>query len=129
MPKKSSAQLNRDIAESLGKAKPSHPQRARTLLPADWPDVGRRIVLDAARWYYQQVNEPFAVPDVLVDQAVEEVLKDLEREDRAGGERARQINDARSSWVSRYESGELDAEIKDAIQAWSRSVRRGALKM
>jgi len=129
MAKKSPAQLDRDIAESLGKSKPKHPQRARTLLPADWPDVGRRFVLDAARWYYQEMHKEWPVSDVLMDQALEDVLKNLEREERAGGERARQLNNARPSWVSRYEDGALDDEIKEAISAWNASVGRGALKM
>jgi hypothetical protein len=124
MPKKTAAQLNRDIAESLGASTPKHPQRGRTLLPADWPDVGRRRVLDAARWYYQEMHKDWPVPDVLMDQALEDVQKDLEREDRSG-----QLDDARPSWYRRYESGELDDEIKSAISAWNASVGRGALKM
>jgi hypothetical protein len=121
MTKKSPAQLNREIAAVLGKSKPKAPKRSRALLPADWPDVGRRIVLEATRWYYQEMNKEWPVSDVLQERAVEDVNKDLEREDRAG-----QLADARASWYARYESGKLDDEIKRAIVAWSAGVKHGA---
>jgi hypothetical protein len=125
MTKKSPAQLNREIAEALGKSKPKAPKRSRHLLPADWPDVGRRIVLDAARWYYQEMNKEWPVADVLLESAVEDVGKNLEREDRDRAGRL-QIEDVRPSWYARYEAGKLDDEIKRAIVAWSAGVKHGA---
>ena len=127
MTKKSPAQLNREIAEALGKSKPKAPKRSRSraLLPADWPDVGRRIVLDAARWYYQEMNKEWPVSDVLLESAVQDVGNNLEREDRDRAGRL-QIEDVRPSWYARYESGKLDDEIKRAIVAWSAGVKHGA---
>lgn len=96
----------------------------RRLLRADWPEVARRHVLESARWYHHESHEPWAVSDVLLDQAIEYTREALEREDRAG-----QLEDAKPSWYRRYESSEFDAEIRKAILAWSSAVARGSPRM
>lgn len=113
MPRKTSAQLAREIKAAL----------TRPLLPRDWPDFARRVVLDAARWYDKEVHGEWAVPDVLLDEAVTDVGQHLERLER---ERGLDFDDASETWINRYESGKLDDEMKAAISAWSSARDRSA---
>jgi hypothetical protein len=83
-----------------------------------WPPIVRDIVLDAARYYYQQMNEPFPVPDVLMERAVEEVNSAIDK-------RQREIyEEASDRWVTRWEDGKLDPEIKKVIEATYSKLRR-----
>jgi hypothetical protein len=87
-------------------------------LPKSWPPIARRILLDAARYYYQQMSEPFPVSDVAMDNAIEWANRELDARDREVRE------EAGSRWINRWESGQLDAEMKKAITATYGQLRR-----
>jgi hypothetical protein len=87
-------------------------------LPKSWPPIGRHIVLDAARFFYREMNEPFPVYDVNMDRAIEWANRELETRQREVRE------EASPRWIDRWESGELDAEMKKAIDAFYGSLRR-----
>jgi len=87
-------------------------------LPKSWPPTARRILLDAAQFFYRQMNEPFAVYDVHMDEAVEWANKELEV-------RQREIyEEASPRWIDKWESGKLDAEMKKAIDETYGRLRR-----
>jgi hypothetical protein len=87
-------------------------------LPKSWPPTARRILLDAARYYYREMNEPFPVPDVIMEQAIEWANKELD-------DRRREIvEEATSRWVDRWDHGLLDAEMKKVIDATYGRLRR-----
>ncbi len=87
-------------------------------LPKSWPSTARHILLDAARYFYREMNEPFPVYDVNMERAVEYANRELER-------RQREIyEEASPRWIDRWESGQLDAEMKKAIDATYGSLRR-----
>ena len=84
-----------------------------------WPPIARDILLDAARYYYSAMNEPFPVPNVAMEHAIEYANRELER-------RQREIyEEATSRWIHRWESGQLDAEMKLAIDEMYGRLRRG----
>ena len=83
---------------------------ASAKLPKSWPEAVQRIVLDGARWYYQQMNEPWPVPDVIMDQAIEHAVREIETQQRYIYE------EASSQWIKRWESGQFEADMKKAIE-------------
>lgn len=87
-------------------------------LPKSWPEAARRVVLDAARYYYQMMNEPHPVPDVAMDRAIEWANRGLEERDREIRE------EAGSRWINRWESGKIDDEMRKAIGATYDQLRR-----
>lgn len=87
-------------------------------LPKSWPPRVRDAVLDAARYYYQQMNEPFAVPDVEMDRAVELASREI-------ADRQSEIyEDASNRWIHRWESGAFETDIKKAIEQIYGRLRR-----
>jgi hypothetical protein len=95
---KSRTQLNREIVEAL----------SRPLLKDDWPSAARRYVREAADWYAIDEN---------LDEAVNSVIRKLERDQAGGvGDFTRESQPIKDSWYDRFESGEIDAEIRAAIQ-------------
>jgi hypothetical protein len=38
-----------------------------TTLPKSWPPIARQILLDAARYFYREMNEQFPVYDVNIE--------------------------------------------------------------
>jgi len=89
-----------------------------TKLPKSWPKAARRILLDAARFFYRDMNEPFAVYDVHMDEAIEWANKELD------ARRREIVEEATSRWVDRWDHGLLDAEMKKAIDATYERLRR-----
>lgn len=88
-------------------------------LLASWPPIAREAVLDAARYYYQLMSEPFPVPDVAMDQAVEWASREIV-------DRWRDLEDeATERWIDRWESGQLDAPMRQAIEKTYGKLRRG----
>lgn len=87
-------------------------------LPKSWPATARDIVLDAARFFYRQMNEPFAVYDVHMDEALEYVNREIDKQRRYIYE------EASDRWINRWESGQTDAEVKKAIDATYGKLRR-----
>lgn len=83
---------------------------AATALPKSWPPIARDIVLDAARYYYRQMKEPWPVADVAMDSAIEWANQELARREKEIYE------EASSRWINRWEKGALDAEMKRAIE-------------
>lgn len=79
-------------------------------LPKSWPPIARDILVDAARHYYRDMKEPFAVPDVVMEQAIERANREFERRERELRE------EASDRWIDRWESGKLDAEMAHAIR-------------
>ena len=86
--------------------------------PKSWPPVVRRIVLDAARYYYQQMSEQFPVPDVAMDKAVDWVNRELDARQSEVRE------EASSRWINRWESGQFDEDMRRAIEATYDQLRR-----
>ena len=87
-------------------------------LPKSWPPIAQRIVLDAARYYYQEMNEPFPVPDVAMEHAIEYANRELERRDREVRE------EASDRWIDKWERGSLDADLKKVIDETYGRLRR-----
>lgn len=87
-------------------------------LPKSWPPIARRVLLDAARYYYQQMSEPFPVSDVAMEKAIEWANRELDARDREVRE------EASGRWIDRWESGQLDIEMKKAIEATYGKLRR-----
>ncbi len=80
-------------------------------LPKSWPSTARDILLDAARYYYREMKEPWPVPDVIMERAIAWANKELES-------RQQEIyEEASPRWIDRWESGKLDDEMKRAIEA------------
>jgi hypothetical protein len=87
-------------------------------LPKSWPPIARDVLLDAARYYYREMNDPFPVSDVIMERTIAYANRELET-------RQREIyEEASSRWIKRWESGQLDAEMKKAITAAYGSLRR-----
>ena len=93
-------------------------------LPKSWPPIARDIVLDAARYYYREMKEPWPVPDVNMERAIERANKEITAREREIYE------EASSTWINRWESGKLDAEMKRAIEETYRRLSRaeGAIR-
>lgn len=90
----------------------------RTKLPKSWPPTARDILLDAARYYYREMKEPWPVPDVLMERAIEWANKELES-------RQQEIyEEASPKWIDRWEGGKLDDEMKGAIEETYRRLSR-----
>lgn len=87
-------------------------------LPKSWPPVARHVVLDAARYYYRQMSEPFPVSDVAMEKAIEWANRELDARDREVRE------EAGARWIDRWERGQLDIEMKKAIEATYGQLRR-----
>jgi hypothetical protein len=88
-------------------------------LPKSWPPLARAVLLDAARFFYHEMSEPFPVYDVNMERAIEYVNRELARRQRELYE------EASSKWIDRWESGRLDAEMKRAIDETYGRLRRG----
>ena len=87
-------------------------------LPKSWPSTARHILLDAAHFFYRQMNEPFAVYDLHMDEAIDWANREMDA-------RQREIyEEASPRWINRWESGKLDAEMKKAIDATYGRLRR-----
>ncbi len=97
---------------------------ATSKLPKSWPPIARDIVLDAARYYYRQMKEPFPVPDVIMEEVIEWAGKEIASRERDIYEQAS------DRWINRWESGKLDAEMKSAIEETYRRLSRaeGAIR-
>ena len=87
-------------------------------LPKSWPPTVQRIVLDAARYYYQQMSEPWPVPDVIMEQAIEHAGREIESQQRYIYE------EASPRWIDRWESGQFDADMKKVIDETYGRLRR-----
>lgn len=87
-------------------------------LPKSWPPAAREVLIDAARYYYREMSGPWPVSDVIMDRAIEQAHAEIET-------RQREIYDEASDrWIDRWERGELDAEMRRAIQATFERKRR-----
>lgn len=97
---------------------------AASKLPKSWPPIARDIVLDAARYYYREMKEPWPVPDVILERAIEWANKEITARERELYE------EASSAWINRWESGKLDSEMKRAIEETYRRLSRaeGAIR-
>ena len=91
---------------------------AASKLPKSWPSIARDIVLDAARNYYREMKDPWPVPDVIMERAVEWANKELATREREIYE------EASAAWINRWESGKLDSEMKRAIEETYRRLSR-----
>ena len=89
-----------------------------TKLPKSWPPIARDILLDAARYYYREMKEPWPVPEVIMERAIEWASKEI-----AGREREI-YEDASARWINRWESGTLEPEMKRAIEETYRRLSR-----
>lgn len=89
-----------------------------TKLPKSWPPQVRDAVLDAARYYYQQMNEPFAVPDVEMEKAVEWASREID------GRQREIYEEASGRWIDRWESGEFEGDMKKAVEQIYSRLRR-----
>jgi hypothetical protein len=76
-----------------------------------WPPVARTILLDAAREYYRQMKDAWPVPDVIMEHVIDYANRELDRR------RTEIEEEASARWIDRWEKGQLDAELKSAIEA------------
>lgn len=83
-------------------------------LPKSWPSTARDILLDA----YREMKEPWPVPDVIMERAIAWANEELATRQSAIYE------EASSTWIDRWESGALDAEMKRAIEETYRQLNR-----
>ena len=83
-----------------------------------WPSTARDVLIDAARYYYQQMKAPWPVPDAIMDRAIDWAHQEIAR-------RAKEIfEEASSRWINRWERGAIDAEMKRAIEETYRRLSR-----
>lgn len=87
-------------------------------LPKSWPPVARDILLDAARYYYGEMKAPWPVPDVIMERAIDWANRQLDTR------RQEIYEEAPSRWIDRWERGDLDAEMKKAIEETYRRLSR-----
>ena len=87
-------------------------------LPKSWPSIARDILLDAVRLYYRDMKEPWPVPDVIMERAIAWANEELTKRQSAIYE------EASSTWIDRWESGALDAEMERAIEETYRQLNR-----
>lgn len=87
-------------------------------LPKSWPPTARHILLKATQFFYRQMNEPFAVYDVHMDEAIEYANRELEAQQNYIYE------EASPRWIDKWESGKLDAEMKKAVDETYGRLRR-----
>ena len=83
-----------------------------------WPTIARDIVLDAARYYYREMNDPWPVPDVIMGRAIDGANQEIV---------ARQSEiyvDASSRWINSWERGKLDDQMRRAIEETYRRLSR-----
>lgn len=90
-----------------------------TKLPKSWPPTAREVLLEAARYYYREMKNPWPVPDVIMDRAIVLANRLLEERDREIRE------EAGPRWIDRWEAGRLDDEMRRAIQETYRRMSRG----
>jgi hypothetical protein len=87
-------------------------------LPKSWPPAARGVLLDAARYYYREMSGPWPVSDVIMDRAIEQANREMaSRQDEI-------YEEASDRWIDRWEGGDLDAEMRRAIQATFQRMRR-----
>jgi len=93
-------------------------------LPKSWPPIARDILVDAARYYYREMKEPWPVPDVIMERVIEWANKELD------ARRREVVEEATSRWIDRWDHGLLDAEMKRAIEETYRRLSRaeGAIR-
>jgi hypothetical protein len=90
-----------------------------TKLPKAWPPIARDVLVEAARLYHREMKEPWPVPDVIMERAIDYANRELER-------RQREIyEEATPRWITRWESGTLDAEMTRAIEEAYGRMSRG----
>ena len=95
-----------------------------TKLPKSWPPIARDILVDAARYYYREMKEPWPVPDVIMERAVEWANKELD------ARRREVVEEATLRWIDRWDHGLLEADMKKAIEETYRRLSRaeGAIR-
>jgi hypothetical protein len=73
-----------------------------------WPEFARYAIKEAARYYYNAMNEPHAVPEAAIAKALDWadylIEQGMDREDAAAEE-----------WYDQYGHGRFDQEIRNAI--------------
>jgi hypothetical protein len=87
-------------------------------MPKSWPPSVQRFVRDAARYYYQQMNEPFPVPDVAMERSIDWVNREITAQQQYIYE------EASPRWINRWERGQFDADVKKVIDETYGRLRR-----
>lgn len=83
----------------------------------DWPPTARDVLLEAARFYYNEMTGSFPVGDVAMDRAIEWANAEL-----VAGQQ--EIEDeASDAWINRWDKGPLDEEMRKAITTTFRKLR------
>jgi hypothetical protein len=81
------------------------------------PETVRGIVLDAGREFYRRMSEPWPVFDVLMDEALDYVNREIEKQ--------QDVIDAEAPrWYTRWENSKTDEEVKKAIDALYGKLRK-----
>ena len=89
-----------------------------TAWKSSWPSSVRDAVIDGARYYYQQMSDPYPVSDVAMDRAVEWANREIDA-------RQREIyEEATPRWIKRWESGQFEIDMRKAIEETYRRLRR-----
>jgi len=74
-----------------------------------WPPTARDILVDAARFYHREMTDQWPVPEVAMERAIEYAERELYSHSNI------LYAEAGSRWINRWESGQLEAEMKRAI--------------
>ena len=82
--------------------------RSAAPLPVDWPYKFAMFIKDEAIRYANAIRGPFPDPEVLRERAVERVIEAISTYPDT-------IDAASETWIDRWDSGELEPEIANAI--------------
>jgi hypothetical protein len=88
--------------------KRKNPPRTSAPLPSDWPRKFVMIVKDEAATYASAIRGPWPDTAALQQRAIDRVVRKIEADTDT-------IDEAAESWVERWESGAIDAEIGSAV--------------
>jgi hypothetical protein len=83
-----------------------------------WPPIACDILVDAARYYYSEMKEPWPVPAAIMERSIELANKEI------AAKQSEIYEDASSRWINRWESGKLDAEMRRMIEETYRRLSR-----
>lgn len=82
-------------------------------LPADWPPEYVSLVRDEAVEFFALQRRPWRVWDIDLEESLERISAEIAKDIRRNGE-----NDEWGDWLTRWENGETDQEIREAIEAY-----------
>jgi hypothetical protein len=104
---------------------PTPPEEPWPFLPADWPPEYAQMVKDEGKEFFAAMTRPWAAHDAELDQAVEWVSRQIYEKVRYAEAHA-EWDEFSEAWLERWERGETDAEIRQAIEGYAKALGRTA---